>query len=398
MANNYQITVKYHNSDESFEYKHLNIKRYMNYANIVSLECSYNDLPNLMNGLDSLQDLEELYCVDTMLENIPASVGSLKKLKVLDLSLNPNLCGNVGKLPAFLKDLNNLETLNLNTTSIKVLPSYLPTMNKLKKLDLGYTQISNIIMLSNMESIETLNLQFSKVHMLPEDIGNMKNLMDLNLSETSISKIPESFGNLINLQTLDISATDIDTIAIDDVNLTMMNIESLGIGFKDSHFKFAKSLSTLIKLKVDIRNKEINDDVENLNFNSGFENLKSLEIIAESDMYELVQSVGKLKNIEELSLVGCVGNYNPHTIPEEIFSINTINSLKKLKIMHCDISEIPESICNMENLEELHLVGVNIETLPDYLTSANFTVKFGDDDDIDDEDVGDEDDMNDEED
>jgi leucine-rich repeat protein SHOC2 len=357
----YLVTVKYYDSDDHVEYDHLNIRRYPNYINIERLECSYNDLPNLMQNLDFLENLKELYCMDNMLKKIPIALGALKNLRVLNLCANPSL----GKIPSFFQNFKKLEVLNLQQTGIKILPPFLTTLNNLKELDLSYTEITNINLLTNMKSIEKLNLHFSKVIELPEDIDNMENLSELNLSETAIVSIPKSFGNLHNLKSLQIFNTISEDCNFGDVTGEEMKIEYMDIGTSDSHVNFAKGLTNLFDLKINVNSSDVSLPTI-INFDTDFQSLKDLHIES-MNVLENISEVHKLKNLENLTLVGCI-----REIPEDFF---TMTHLKSLKIYCCNVTTLPEAICDMENLEELVLENTDIKFLPDYIKNAKFITK-----------------------
>jgi len=115
-----------------------------------------------------------------------------------------------GPIPAELGDLSELIILDLSSNQLTdSLPAQLGNLDKLRNLSLAQNQISGAIpaILGDLQSLDTLNLshnQFSGP--IPENLGNLANLIQLFLSHNRLSgSIPATFGNLSKLFELDLS-------------------------------------------------------------------------------------------------------------------------------------------------------------------------------------------------
>ncbi len=107
---------------------------------------------------------------------IPASLGSLSKLKRLRLSYS-NLSGFI---PPELGNLSNLENLELDDNNFSgQIPASLGDLSNLTNLTLARNGLSGLI---------------------PTELGNLSNLVELELNDNSLSgSIPASLGNLSKL-------------------------------------------------------------------------------------------------------------------------------------------------------------------------------------------------------
>lgn len=156
--------------------------------------------------------------------HLPAEIGKLSALKVLNLNANDpgalqGVVGIGGAIPAELGNLSNLEYLdlggNLFTGSI---PSSLGNLQKLTFLDLSYLgfdagsdpvgELGGVIppALGSLTNLKHLNLSNQNLSgSIPPGLGNLTALEYLNLAgNILIGSIPATFNNLVNLKLLDL--------------------------------------------------------------------------------------------------------------------------------------------------------------------------------------------------
>ena len=162
--------------------------------------------------------------------SIPQQIGTLTRLRVLDLSFN-NL---TGELPLFLANLTRLEYLLLSSNRLYgSIPPEFGKMKNLTYLNLGYNHLNGVILSSlgsltnltylslgnnhisgvippeigKMESLDTLELSYNHLNgVIPSSLGSLTYLTSLTLQGNQISGfIPTEIGNLKKLSTLDMS-------------------------------------------------------------------------------------------------------------------------------------------------------------------------------------------------
>ena len=128
---------------------------------------------------------------NSIIGDIPASIGNLTALKKIDFGPKQNSRGDflnrISSLPESIGNLTNLEVLNLNNNRIEEFPASIVNLQNLKEL---YFQANRIT--SFPESITQL-VSLEKLWFGANVIFDSGNRIDLD-------SVPESIGNLINLR------------------------------------------------------------------------------------------------------------------------------------------------------------------------------------------------------
>lgn len=145
-------------------------------------------------------NLEYLSLKNDHLKTIPSQIGTLKKLKVLDLSGN-----DFTELPIEFSQLENLEELYLNDEKNMNLPKTIEIMSKLPKL-------------------KSLHLENDQLENLPNNFKRLDHLEFLYLSQNRLKEIPKQIESLPHLQYLDIHDNNI--------NPEIRDMKNLNFGFK----------------------------------------------------------------------------------------------------------------------------------------------------------------------
>ncbi|MQM01024.1 hypothetical protein Taro_033776 [Colocasia esculenta] len=156
--------------------------KYENMRTLLFLHgCRFQLDPHLHNLFMKLQRLRVLGLSRCKIKKLPASIGTLKHLRLLDLS-NNNL---IGKLPESLCNLHNLQVLNLyRFGSLGALPRNMSALINLRHL------IANDELVSGIEGVGKL----TALHALCFDCGMqpMKELADMDmLRQLSIRSLEE---------------------------------------------------------------------------------------------------------------------------------------------------------------------------------------------------------------
>ena len=178
-----------------------------------------------------LKDLTGLRTLDLSLNKIsgpiPDSYGSFEKLNLLDISFNQLS----GKIPPSLGQLPMLERLSLaNNLLSESIPSSLGGLSRLWLLNLSGNQLSGNIPseLGNLSQLVLLSLSENRLTgEIPASLGQLSKLMSLSLKSNQISgRIPSEIGQLTDLLQFDVSHNELDGyVPASFTNLTKLCVE-----------------------------------------------------------------------------------------------------------------------------------------------------------------------------
>ena len=264
--------------------------------------------------------------------------------------------------PKELANLRNLKEIEFQAlTTEKVFnntPNEMFEIPSLKKLKVTYYKgnfPAKLCLATQIEELELLNgsgtLGSSKQTVIPQEFGNLVNLRRLNIQETmSNLSFPASIGNLVNLQSIEIS-------------------DGEGVIFPDE-------IGKLQQLEIFNTANVVMDE-----FPAGLTNCKNLK---ELSLYgrnytEIPEQISDLANLERLELLflptGC-------RIPDSIGQLTKLKYLSTYSVYYNDldkevgITQLPESIGNCTELEELNLTGASITSLPKSITKLKKLTKL----------------------
>ncbi len=283
---------------------------------------------------------------------IPAELGQLSALRVLNLWGNGGLSGPI---PAELGGLSNLTHLALHDTGLSgsippelgglaelyeltlqasgltgPIPPELGNLSKMRFLALDHNALEGPIPaeLGNLAQLESLGLSGNALTgSIPSELGGLARLNELNLGENRLTgSIPPEMGNLSALHTLMLS----------DNELTGSIPAELG------------DLDSLFYLQLENNGltgpipAELGDLAE-----------VGLLMLANNDLTGPIPvRLGRLRHVFELDLRG---NRLTGGIPAELGAIGYLN---RLALAHNDLSgPLPPEIAELRNLRELDLTG-----------------------------------------
>lgn len=197
-----------------------------------------------------------------------------------------------GAKPARLMVLDEIKKLNLNPETLTELDL---SSKKLKEFPQFITKLT---------TLRWLLLNYNNIGSVPEEIANLVNLEELYLDDCSLATLPDSISNLPKLHTLDVSSNEHD-------NGFIVLPESIG------------------KLK----------------------SLRILNYRYNQNLSKLPQNIEQLVDLEHLNIYQC-SDEKEIDFPE---IITRLVGLKKLEAGSNSFRTIPDSILNLQNLEELDL-------------------------------------------
>lgn len=178
---------------------------------IDSLSCSpMEELKNLQ-GIKYLTGLLYFDCCKNGVTELPAEIGQLKKLRVLNL----NKAFELKIIPKEIGQLDHLEELWMALTSVKTIPTEIGKLHKLKILMLGANDLKHIPnTICNLSNLERLILTGDKIGSLPNELGRLKKLTELDVSYCGLTSIPKSIGKLTRLENLNLFSNDIRKLPV----------------------------------------------------------------------------------------------------------------------------------------------------------------------------------------
>ncbi len=180
----------------------------------------FKDLENLPAEIGSFRKLEEIYLSDNKLKSLPSELFTLSGLKMLDISRNFYL----KKIPSDISKLTNLEFLKFGFNE-----------------ELNYAEtFQNISGLQKLANVDIMGNQLVK---LPPEIGKLSQIKSLNLANNRLSALPKEIGQLAHLESLDLSQNQLDNLPMEIKNLkNLKHLKIHGNRFSDEKISEIKAM------------------------------------------------------------------------------------------------------------------------------------------------------------
>eukprot|EP00253_Pinus_taeda_P034915 PITA_34915 len=347
----------------------------------LTVHCYDSPLFEFPKSIGQLKHLEKIVVNSRRLELLPKEFCDLHSLKYLDLSGSSRL----RMLPDSFGCLTNLLHLDLSSSSsLQMLPNSFGNLIRLKYLNLDQCSeltISNETF-ANVRSLEELHLRGTNLQKLPEDIRNLRNLEVLTVGSHSLKELPCSLGHLSRLKHMELVYCR-ELKSLPDslgllTQLSELKIEECGI---ESLPPEMEKLSNLVKLTVrycPIRELPLKSGVE-----GALSRLEYLKLVR-TEISKICLVVGvcpSLKHLIELSVHQCdklrkmEGLHNLTNLQkleiteckelEELPCLESLISLKKIRVSGCDKVRKLEGLHNVTNLQELWITRCKeLEELP----------------------------------
>ncbi|XP_065721934.2 leucine-rich repeat-containing protein 40 isoform X3 [Drosophila suzukii] len=289
----------------------------------------------------------------------------------------------LARVPERLYDINEADTesktANLEQLTIKEEDAWWNQV-PLNNLDLSSNTLTHISpKIENLQSLTVLTLHDNALVELPSEIGKLEKLMRLNVSHNKLSQLPRSIYSLPELRHLNISYNEFNEVDPDISDLHMLefldgghnNIQSLpgGIGFLVRLTALLLPYNHIKELPPDLVNMRslqkidlMQNDLTSLPEDMGL--LRKLECLylQHNDILELPEFEGN----ETLSELHASNNFIK-TIPKAM--CGNLPHLKILDLRDNKITELPDELCLLRNLNRLDLSNNTISVLPVTLSS-----------------------------
>ncbi|KAJ8902893.1 hypothetical protein NDN08_006213 [Rhodosorus marinus] len=263
----------------------------------------------------------------------------------VDLSSNELSFEAVGRSQGLAKLRRGLISIDLSNNRLDLIPRVVvSSLLNLKVLMLANNRIRDVIpFLSQLKSLEALDLSGNLLTSLPVELSKLENLRTLSVCRNKLRSLPPQFTDLRKLENLYLSGNDMGP-SIPLVVYHMTSLKSLGLNrnYIDHVKPIVSQLENLQVLSL------VYNSVEYLPlalFNC--KNLQRLNL-SNNKLNSIPPDIEKLTELEELYL----DSNDLAVLPEEV------GSLPKLKVL--SVLENPQLIgipAGLENLEELGFSG-----------------------------------------
>ena len=163
-------------------------------SSLKHLDVGEKKLRIIHKSIGNLSNLEQLY-LKGCFDELPESVGSLRSL------VNLNCSAPLTNLPESFLGLEKLETVNITGVYSEFVLQLLFKMHWLKGLTLHECLFQSIPdEISNLKSLERLDLSGTKIAELPRSIMELENLQTLVVSNTMLASLPEWLADMKSIK------------------------------------------------------------------------------------------------------------------------------------------------------------------------------------------------------
>ncbi|CAH1783914.1 unnamed protein product [Owenia fusiformis] len=215
-------------------------------SNLETIDLSDNELTSLPQEFGDLPNVRSVNLMQNSFCKFPREPLYLKQLTVLNLkrqaisssyaSMGADTIPKLTDLPSDTTWPVSLEELTLSENAIHELPKSLATLQKLRILDVRSNKLREFpIHICGLKSLTSLILSSNKIEEIPEEIGQLTNLKMLRLSKNKLCKLPDTICSLVSLETLTLRNNQLTALPVNFDNLQGLknkpNTKRLGLGF-----------------------------------------------------------------------------------------------------------------------------------------------------------------------
>ncbi|EAN97754.1 hypothetical protein, conserved [Trypanosoma cruzi] len=294
------------------------------------LHLSENRLYNLGKELTLLPDIEELYIDGNRFDRVPAVLGSMENLRLINASMNP--LGQQARALDVLPRMEKLTSVILRDCSLSVIPESLLRCPFLKELDLSHN----------------LNMQFAGV-----EFSALPSLQILRIANCGIrGEIPTGVRGITTLVTLDISGNFFNFDDLDffgphlPLTLTELHLRGMHLVAVPQVVVQLRKLSYLDLAENALETLDVLAGrlVRKLGPSSAFfGTAPNVVTEANEDNVSVVSHGSTRIGMSQLSRAGRIANV-PQPIP-----------LKRLSLRACDLRTLPKYFHKLTNLVDIDL-------------------------------------------
>ncbi|KAG8927072.1 cysteinyl-tRNA synthetase [Tulasnella sp. 417] len=333
-------------------------------SSIVVLDLSKNphiDIP--LDFITSCPMLRDLRLSQAAMKQVPSGVKHISTLHELDISSNRM----VSLDEADLYQIPGLRNIQVQNNRLSTLPKNFAEMKALKFLNLSNNRFNSIpTVLSQITSLVDLDLSFNAISVFPPTLGELTNMERLVVVGNRIASIPPEIASLARLKEFDCRNNAITNLsaafqcpaleilragnnALYEVNLVAgSRIKELSVPENERLSSFTvqplEDGSSYALETLDLSKCMLSSFSE-----SGLSELKKLTSLKFNDnmIRQIPNSICQLPDLEKLS------GYNNHldSLPA---AIGSLLKLRALNVHNNDIKTIPASIWQCEALTDFN--------------------------------------------
>jgi len=315
-------------------------------ATLSDIDLSFNyDLNGSLPELPPNGSLQKLIVSHTRFSGaLPASIGNLRQLSVLDLS-NCNFSGTLPRSMSGLKELTSLLFSFNNFTG--PIPSLNMSRN-LTHLDFSHNYFTGSITYVHLEGLrKQVQIDFQDNLLdgnIPSSIFALPLVQSIYLSNNHFRGQLDDFSNISSsmLETLDLRSNNLEgPIPPSIFNLTSLKVLELSFNKLNGRIKLdvLQKLSNLTTLALSHNNLSVDTNLTNVGLISSFHNMSSLGL---ASCY-LTEFPSFLKNHSRITTLDLSSNHIRGSIPAWIWQLN---SLVQLNLSHNFLSSLEGSVQN----------------------------------------------------
>ncbi|CAI0453472.1 unnamed protein product [Linum tenue] len=304
---------------------------------------------------DGVQDFVNLrwfdlsYCANLII------VPDLSKATHLE-SLKLTGCKTIVELPSFVEYLDKLTLLDLGACeNLEILPPKLDSKHLKHVILYDCRKINQCPEFTS--NWDTLDLRGTPITTLPVAIHKLKEARKLSLHGESITSLPDGFS--ASIKEFRLCHTAIQKILPSDHrDFLLPRISRLELVGSSNLATLSKSLWKMVTKELLIMDSQMLKTIPEISVVDS-----SLKVLVVEDcraFRRLPSSIGNLKSLEVLALIGAAIRMLPSSVQE-------LDQLRTLDLTNCKMLEsIPGAISRLDRLSQLYLLGCeSLRSLPE---------------------------------